>query len=114
MLLNDILKKCFMDEVEYVKNPYFYIRDYEDKGVIVLLKKDKDITMSLKDLENVCFECPDLEQHEGLIKMILFHVNKENIIHSYTIASTKYKVLRSEIILYESLIGTKLTEVNHA
>ena len=32
-----------------VGNPYFFIRDYEDKGVYVLIKKDKGVDVSYLD-----------------------------------------------------------------
>jgi hypothetical protein len=97
-----------MDEINYIKNPYFFIREYEDKGVYVLLKKDKGITLTYDQLQNICFECPDLEVHQGISKMVLFHVDKENKIYKYTIASSKYKILRSDCLLYETFIGQKV------
>lgn len=108
MKLNELMSELHFDEVLFVKNPYFYIRDYEDKGVIVLLKKDKDVGITFEKLKNVCFECPDMEYHKSLVKMVLFNVDKDNKIVNYSIASSKYKVLRSDILKYEKYIGYKL------
>jgi len=108
MTEKELVRQLFMDEVTYVANPYFYIRDYEDKGVYVLIKKEKDVDVSYLDLKEVCFECPDMEQHRGIIKMVLFHVKEEKEIYKYTIAASKEKVLRSDVLQYETLIGMKV------
>lgn len=108
MTKEDLKNLLYMDEITYVGNPYFYIRDYEDKGVYVLLKKEKDMDLSYLDLQDVCFECPDMEIHEGVIKLVLFHVNEHDKIYKYSIASSKYKIVRSDILQYEKIIGQKV------
>jgi hypothetical protein len=105
MKLESIKEQLHFDEVVYVKNPYFYIRDYEDKGAIVVLKKEKNVDVPYKQLKNVCFECPDLEHHEGIIRMVIFSVGSVNQIKSYSIGASKYKILRSDIEKYEKLMG---------
>ena len=72
------------------------------------VKKEKDVDVSYLDLKEVCFECPDMEQHRGIIKMVLFHVKEEKEIYKYTIAASKEKVLRSDVLQYETLIGMKV------
>lgn len=104
----DLKKQLYMDEITYVSNPYFYIKDYEDKGVYVVIKKDKDTDISYLDLKEVCFECPDMEHHKGILKMVLFHVNEDNEVYKYTIASSKQKVVRSDVLKYEKFIGQKV------
>jgi len=108
MTKEELLQQLYMDEITYVSNPYFYIRDYEDKGVYVLIKKEKDQDISYLDLKEVCFECPDMERHKGIFKMILFHVNEQKEIYKYTIASSKEKVMRSDVLKYENYIGMKV------
>lgn len=108
MRLQELINQLHFDEVIYVKNPYFYIRDYEDKGVIVLIKKEKNSDLQFRDLENICFECPEIENHSELIRMVLFNVSKEDKIVSYSIASSKYKILRSDILKYEKFINIEL------
>lgn len=110
MIIEDIKKELHFDEAIYVKNPYFYIRDYEDKGVIVFIKKERNQTVHFENLENVCFECPDIEDHPHVNRMVLFSINKENQIINYRIASTKEKILRSDCLKYEQYIG-KIIEV---
>ena len=108
MIKDDFRKQLYMDEITYVNNPYFYVKDYEDKGVFVLIKKTKDADISYIDLKEVCFECPDMEIHEGIIKMVLFHVNEKDEIYNYTIATSKEKVMRNDILKYENYIGMKV------
>jgi hypothetical protein len=108
MTRDDFRKQLYMDEITYVSNPYFYVKDYEDKGVFVLIKKTKDADISYIDLKEVCFECPDMEVHEGIIKMVLFHVNQNNEIYKYTIAASKEKVMRDDTIKYEQYVGMKV------
>ena len=108
MTKQEMLQQLYMDEITYIGNPYFYIRDYEDKGVYVLIKKEKDVDISYLDLKEVCFECPNMEHHKGIIKMVLFHVNENLEIYKYTIASSKEKVLRSDVLKYENYIGKKV------
>jgi len=104
----ELKKQLHFDEVIYVKNPYFYIRDYEDQGVLVLIKKEIGSSLSFADLDNVCFECPEIEHHNDLIKMVLFNVDKDMLIVNYSIAASKYKILRSDTIKYEKFIGKKI------
>lgn len=108
MKLEELRIQLHFDEVLYVKNPYFYIRDYEDKAVVVLIKKEIDSELSFSNLEKICFECPDMEQHKDLVKMVLFNVNKDDKIMNYSIAASKYKVLRSDIVQYEQFVNSKI------
>jgi len=110
LTLKEIKERLFMDEVLYIKNPYYFIRDYEDKAVVVALKKEKDSAITYADLENICFDCPNLEQHQGVIKLIIFQVDGENKIKGYSIGASLYKILRSDILQYETIIGN-LVEV---
>jgi len=108
MKLEELKNSLHFDEVIYIKNPYFYIRDYEDKGAIVILKKDKKINISYAELQDVCFECPDLEKHEGIIRMVIFSVDENDVIKNYSIAASMFKVLRSDILKYEKFISRKI------
>lgn len=108
MTKQEMQRQLFMDEITYIGNPYFYIRDYEDKGVYITIKKEKGADVSYLDLKEVCFECPNMESHKGILKMILFHINEKEEIYKYTIASSKEKVLRSDILKYEKYIGMKV------
>jgi hypothetical protein len=105
MTIKDLIQSIYFDEGEYISNPYFFIRDYEDKGVVVALKKEKNFRVNYKDLLDVCFECPDMEIHEGILQMVLFHLDENMSIYKYSIASSKSKILRSDILKYEALVG---------
>jgi len=40
--------------------------------------------------------------------MVLFHVNEKDEIYNYTIATSKEKVMRNDILKYENYIGMKV------
>lgn len=104
----EILEKIHFDKAHVSLNPYFFGNEYEEKGVLVLLKIEKDSDLDYLDIENICFQCPAIESHPELISMVLFLFNNENIIYTYSIASTKFKVSRNEILKYEELIGKRI------
>lgn len=101
----EILQKIHFDKAHVSLNPYFFGNEYEEKGVLVLLKIENGSDLDYLDVENICFQCPTLESHPDLISMILFLFDSENKIYDYSIASTKFKVTRSDILKYEELIG---------
>lgn len=93
------------DQVEYSMNPYFFLNAYEEKGVIILMKVKKGCKIDLSDIEELCFQCPMIEVHENLEKMVLFLFDKEDKIYDYSIAATKFKITRNELLKYEEMIG---------
>lgn len=101
----EILEKIHFDKAHVSLNPYFFGNEYEEKGVLVLLKIEKDSDLDYLDIENICFQCPTIHSHPDLISMILFLFDSENKIYDYSIASTKFKVTRSDMLKYEQLIG---------
>ena len=104
----EIIKMLHFDKAVLSMNPYFFGNDYEEKGVLVLMKIEDNKDLELDDIEELCFQCPSFESHPDLTTMILFLFDKDNYIYDYTIAGSKYKISRSEIIQYESLLGEKL------
>ncbi len=102
----EILKKFNFDKAHISLNPYFFGNDYEEKGVLVLMKLEKDSDLDYLDIENLCFQCPVIEGHEELITMILYLFDKDNKIYDYSIASSKFKITRSDFLKYEKMIGT--------
>lgn len=101
----EILKKIHFDKAHVSLNPYFFGNKYEEKGVLVLLKIENGSDLDYLDIENICFQCPTLESHPDLISMILYLFDSDNRIYDYSIASTKFKVTRSDILKYEQMIG---------
>ncbi len=101
----EILEKIHFDKAHVSLNPYFFGNEYEEKGVLILLKIEKGSDLDYLDIENICFQCPTIESHPDLISMILFLFDSDNKIYDYSIASTKFKVTRSDILKYEELIG---------
>lgn len=101
----EILDKIHFDKAHVSLNPYFFGNEYEEKGVLVLLKIENGSDLDYLDVENICFQCPTIESHPDLISMILFLFDNENKIYDYSIASCKFKVTRSDILKYEELIG---------
>jgi hypothetical protein len=101
----EILEKMHFDKAHVSLNPYFFGNKYEEKGVLVLLKLEKDSDLDYLDIENICFQCTSSVSHPDLISMILFLFDSENKIYDYSIASTKFKVTRSDFMKYEQLIG---------
>ena len=101
----EILEKIHFDKAHVSLNPYFFGNEYEEKGVLVLLKIENGSDLDYLDIENICFQCPTIESHPDLISMTLFLFDSDNKIYDYSIASTKFKVTRSDILKYEQLIG---------
>ncbi len=101
----EILEMIHFDKAHVSLNPYFFGNEYEEKGVLVLLKIETDSDFDYLDIEDICFQCPTIESHPDLISMILFLFDSDNKIYDYSIASTKFKVTRSDILNYEKLIG---------
>lgn len=100
-----MLEKIHFDKAHVSLNPYFFGNEYEEKGVLVLLKTENGSNFDYLDIENVCFQCPTIESHPNLISMVLFLFDSDNRIYDYSIASTKFKVNRSDVLKYEELIG---------
>jgi len=96
------------DEVEITLNPYFLSNEFEDKGNVVLIKKNSDSNLRLSELKDICYQCPDLENHPDLVLMVLFNFDSNYIITSYTIAATKYKISSVDLKKYDNLIGEKI------
>ena len=101
----EILELIHFDKAHVSLNPYFFGNEYEEKGVLVLLKLEKDSDLDYLDIENICFQCTSIVSHPDLISMVLFLFDSENKIYDYSIASTKFKVTRSDFMKYEQLIG---------
>jgi hypothetical protein len=101
----EILELINFDKAHVSLNPYFFGNEYEEKGVLILLKIEKDSDFDYIDIENICFQCPTIESHPDLISMVLFLFDSDNLIYDYSIASTKFKVSRNDILKYEKLIG---------
>lgn len=101
----EILEKLHFDKAYISLNPYFFGNKYEEKGLLVLLKIEKDSDLDYLDIENLCFQCPTIESHPDLISMVLFLFDDSNKIYDYSIASTKYKVTRGDTLKYEEMIG---------
>ncbi len=104
----EIIKKLHFDKAITSINPYFFGNEYEEKGVLVLMKIEENTDFDLDDIEELCFQCPSFVSHPHLIKMVLFLFDKDNFIYDYSIAGSKYKITRSEIVLYEELLGEKI------
>jgi len=102
----EILNILHYDKAHISLNPYFFGNDYEEKGVLVLMKLEKDSDLDYLDIENVCFQCPVIEVHKELVSMILYLFDKDNKIYNYSIASSKFKITRSDFLKYEKMIGT--------
>ncbi len=100
-----ILKQLNYDKAHISLNPYFFESDYEEKGVLVLMKLEEGSDLDYLDIENLCFQCPVFEGHSELISMILFLFDKDNKIFDYSIASSKFKISRSDVLKYENMIG---------
>jgi len=88
--------------------PYFFKNGAEEKGVLILMKLEKGSDLDYLDIENICFQCPIIENHPELISMILFLFDENNIIYDYSIAASKYKITRSDTLKYEKMIGVKI------
>ncbi|MCK5762348.1 MAG: hypothetical protein KAH16_05570 [Candidatus Izimaplasma sp.] len=101
----EILNKLHFDKAHSSLNPYFFGNEYEEKGVLVLMKLEKGSDLDYLDIDNICFQCPVIEGHPELIMMILFLFDKNNKIYDYSIASSKFKINRSDILKYEEMIG---------
>ena len=104
----DIIKELHFDKAHISLNPYFFENEYEEKGVLVLMKLEEGSDLDYLDIENLCFQCPVIEGHPELIMMILFLFDKDDKIYDYSIASSKFKITRSDIIKYERMIGIKI------
>lgn len=105
MTKTEILNLIHFDKAHVSLNPYFFGNEYEEKGVLVLLKIEMGSDLDYLEIENICFQCPTMESHPDLISMVLFLFNNENKIYDYSIASSKFKLKRSDISKYEKLIG---------
>ncbi|MFK5883122.1 MAG: hypothetical protein QM489_02155 [Candidatus Izemoplasma sp.] len=101
----EIMKQLYFDKVEISLNPYHFKDPYEEKGSLVLLKLEQGSNLQYKDIKDICFQCPPLEVHEDLIRMVTFNFDKDNVITSYVISATKFKVLRDEILRFEKIVG---------
>ncbi|GEM_PF-2866431 len=102
----EILKQLHFDKTHISLNPYFFGNEYEEKGVLVLMKLTKGSDLDYLDIDNICFQCPKMESHPQLVTMILYLFNKDNKIYDYSIAASKYKITRSDSLKYEKIIGT--------
>ena len=100
-----ILKQLHFDKAHISLNPYFFGREYEEKGVLVLMKLEEGSDLDYLDIENLCFQCPVFEGHPELISMVLFVFDKDEKIYDYSIASSKFKISRSDILEYEKMVG---------
>mgnify|MGYP006866709209 CR=1 FL=1 len=105
MTKNELCDLLHFDQVEDSMNPYFFLNNYEEKGVIILMKTKKGRKIDLSEMEELCFQCPMIEVHEDVEKMVLFLFDKDNKIYDYSIAATKFKITRNEILKYEEMIG---------
>ena len=101
----DILNQLHFDKAHISLNPYFFGNEYEEKGVLVLMKLEKGSDLEYLDIENLCFQCPVIEGHPELVMMILFLFDKDDKIYDYSIASSKFKISRSDVLKYEQMIG---------
>lgn len=101
----EILNQLHFDKAHISLNPYFFGNEYEEKGILVLMKLEKDSDLDYLDIENLCFQCPVIEGHPELIIMILFLFDKDEKIYDYSIASSKFKISRSDFLKYEKMIG---------
>ena len=101
----EILKYLHYDKANISLNPYFFGNDYEEKGVLVLMKLEKDSDLDYLEIEDICFQCPVIEGHPELISMVLFLFDKDDKIYDYSIASSKFKITRSDFLKYEKMIG---------
>ena len=108
MKKEEMMKKMYFDKVDISLNPYHFKDPYEEKGSLVFMKVEPGSTLQYKDIKDICFQCPPLEIHEDLIQMVTFNFDKDDVITSYAISATKYKVLRDEILRFEELIGITL------
>ncbi len=105
----EILKILHFDQGSIVLNPYFFGNKGEEKGSLILMKTKQGTNFDYLDIENLCFQCPPLENHESLIRMVIFLFDKNDLIYDYTVAASKYKISRSDILKFEKIIGVKLT-----
>lgn len=101
----ELLELVHFDKAHVSLNPYFFGNEYEEKGVLILLKIEEGSNLDYLDIENICFQCPNMEAHPDLISMVLLLFDKDNVIYDYSIAASKYKVTRSTVLMYEKLIG---------
>ncbi len=108
MTKEEILKVLHFDKASISLNPYFFGNKGEEKGSLILMKLEKANDLAYTDIENLCFQCPPLESHEALIRMVLFLFDKDNLIYDYTVAASKYKINRSDFLQYEKMIGIKI------
>ncbi len=104
MTKEEIMKSLHFDRVYVSYNPYFFNNKFEEKGTIVLLKLEKDISLELQDLEEICYQCLETFVIEGLVRLLLFTFDKDDTIIDYNIASSKYRVTRSDFLKYEQII----------
>jgi len=102
----EILQQLHFDKAHISMNPYFFGNDYEEKGVLVLMKLKEGSDLDYLDIENICFQCPIIEGHPELLLMLLLLFDEENKIYDYSIASSQFKITRSDILKYENMIGT--------
>lgn len=105
MRKEEMMKKMYFNKVEISYNPYHFKDNNEEKGSLIFMKLEKGSSLVLKDIEDICFQCPPLESHPDLIQMVNFNFDKDNVIRSYSIIATKYKVLREEILRFEAMVG---------
>lgn len=108
MTKRQILETLHFDKAHVSLNPYFFGNQYEEKGVLVLMKLESESNLEYLDIENLCFQCPTLESHPDLVSMLLFLFDKDDVIYDYSIASSKYKITRSDVLKYERMIGKKI------
>jgi len=101
----EILQQLHFDKAHISMNPYFFGNDYEEKGVLVLMKLEEGSDLDYLDIENICFQCPVIEGHPELLLMILFLFDEDNKIYDYSIASSQFKITRNDILKYENMIG---------
>ncbi|PAT02027.1 hypothetical protein CI105_03970 [Candidatus Izimaplasma bacterium ZiA1] len=108
MKIEELKSVLGFDNVDITLNPYYLNNEFEDKGSVILIKEKTDSPLKLSDISDLCFQCPDLVNHEDLVLMVIINFNKDYIITSYTIAGTKYKINSNDLKKYENLIGEKI------
>ena len=93
----EILESIHFDKAHVSLNPYFFGNKYEEKGVLILLKIEKDSDFDYLDIENICFQCPTIESHPDLISMVLFLFNNENIIYLIVQENSHFKYIENVV-----------------
>ena len=104
----EILKRLRFDKAAVSYNPYHFDNDYEEKGVLVLYKIKEGSDLDYQDIDDLCFQCLDIVVHDELITMVLFLFDTDDIIYNYTIAASKYKISRNDIVQFEELLGERI------